>query len=141
MDAKDALIIEHLRADGRASLKELARKTGLRPSTIHQRIVKMVQERVIEKFTVKVNDAAVGEEFVAFLLIKGTTQKFLPARIINDPHVKEVYGVTGEYDLLIKLKFTSVKEFNEYLIAFRQEHPDIQSTLTMIGTAKLKEEL
>src|SRR3989338_1527891 len=141
MDAKDALLIEQLRIDARASLKELSRKTGLRPSTIHQRILKLIQNKVIEKFTIKVDDAAVGEEFVAFLLIKGTTQKFLPARILNDAHVKEVYGVTGEYDLLIKLKFSSVKEFNDYLIAFRQEHPEVQSTMTMVGTAKLKEKL
>ncbi len=141
MDAKDALLIEQLRIDARASLKELSRKTGLRPSTIHQRILKLIKNRVIEKFTIKVDDSAVGEEFVAFLLIKGTTQKFLPARILTDPHVKEVYGVTGEYDLLIKLKFASVKEFNDYLIAFRQEHPQVQSTMTMVGTAKLKEEL
>ncbi len=141
MDAKDALLIEQLRTDARASLKELSKKTGLRPSTIHQRILKLIQNKVIEKFTIKVDDVAVGEEFVAFLLIKGTTQKFLPARILNDPHVKEVYGVTGEYDLLIKLKFVSVKEFNDYLITFRQEHPEVQSTMTMVGTTKLKEEL
>lgn len=141
MDAKDALLIEQLRIDARASLKELSRKTGLRPSTIHQRILKLIQNKVIEKFTIKVDDASVGEEFVAFLLIKGTTQKFLPARILGDVHVKEVYGVTGEYDLLIKLKFASVKEFNDYLIAFRHDNPDIQSTMTMVGTAKLKEEL
>lgn len=29
--------------------------------------------------------------------------------------VKEVYGITGEYDLLIKLQAESVKEFSEIL--------------------------
>ncbi len=141
MDAKDTQIIEELRKDGRASIKEIAKSTSIRPSTVHQRIQRLLRDGVIEKFTIKTRDDAVGEPFVAFLLIKGSTQKYLPMRILSDSHVKEVHGVTGEYDLLIKLKFADVKEFNSYLIEFRQEHPEIQATLTMVGTAKLKEEL
>ncbi len=141
MDAKDRLIIEQLRIDSHASIREIAKKTGIRPSTIHQRIQKLISRKTIEKFTVKVDDRAMGEEFVAFLLIKGTTQKYLNSRILTDERLKEVFGVTGEYDLLLKLKFRDVKEFNDYLIVFRQEHPEIQATLTMVGTAKLKEEI
>lgn len=141
MDAKDKLIIDELRRDSRAPIKDIAKSTGIRPSTVHQRIQRLLREGTIEKFTIKTSDDAVGESFAAFLLIKGSTRKYLPQRILSDPHVKEVHGVTGEYDLLVKLKFADVREFNAYLIEFRQEHPEIQATLTMVGTAKLKEEL
>ncbi|OGX08067.1 MAG: hypothetical protein A2Z88_07160 [Omnitrophica WOR_2 bacterium GWA2_47_8] len=141
MDSKDTLIIEELRKDGRASIKDISKITGIRPSTVHQRIQRLLRDGTIEKFTIKTSDDAIGEPFTAFLLIKGNTQKYLPSRIVTDPHVKEVFGVTGEYDLLLKLKFRDVKEFNDYIIAFRQEHPQIQATLTMVGTAKIKEEV
>jgi len=141
MDAKDLLIIEELRKDGRAPIKDISKATGIRPSTVHQRIQRLLREGSIEKFTIKTSDESVGESFTAFLLIKGNTQKYLPSRIMADPRVKEVFGVTGEYDLLLKLKFKDVSEFNDYIIAFRQEHPQIQATLTMVGTAKIKEEM
>ncbi len=42
--------------------------------------------------------------------------------------------------MLLKLKFKDVEEFNDFIIKFRKE-PLIQTTLTMVVTADVKEEL
>lgn len=141
LDDNDKKIIELLKQNSRASIREIAKKTSIRPSTVHQRMRKLMEQETIEKFTIKLNDDAINQSFVAFFLIKGTTQKYVNSRILNDDRVKEVYGITGEYDLLVKMKFEDVKDFNEYIITFRKSNPEIQSTLTMVGTAKIKEEL
>lgn len=141
VDKKDNKIITLLKKNSRASIRKIAKETNIRPSTVHQRILKLIDNRIIEKFTVQLNDDAFHQSFVAFFLIKGTTQKYLSSKILRDDRVKEVYGITGEYDLLVKMKFKDVKDFNEYIITFRKNNPEIQSTLTMVGTAKIKEEL
>ena len=141
IDAKDRKIIEVLKQDSRESIREIAKKTKIRPSTIHQRIKKLIENRVIEKFTIKLNNKEVGENFIVFMLVKGTTSKYIDSRILGDKYVKEIFGVTGEYDLLIKLKFEDVGEFNQFLLNFRKEKKEILSTLTMIATASLKEEI
>ena len=61
-------------------------------------------------------------------------------KLVNNKHVKEFFGVTGEYDLLLKLKFKDVDEFNDFIIKFRKEQ-SIQTTLTMVVTADVKEEV
>ena len=141
MDGKDAKIIEILKRDSRVPIREIAKQTKIRPSTVHQRIQKLIENKVIEKFTIKLNNKEVGENFIVFILIKGSTSEYIDNKILNNRHVKEVFGITGEYDLLIKLKFEDIGEFHEFILDFRKKKKEIQSTLTMIATANLKEEI
>jgi DNA-binding Lrp family transcriptional regulator len=101
--------------------------------------LKLKERGVIEKFTLKLNNKAVGEGFIVFMLIKTKPSAILD-KIVNNKHVKEFSGITGEYDLLLKLKFKDVEEFNKFIINFRKT-PSIQTTLTMIVTANIKEEI
>lgn len=141
LDIKDLRIIEMLKDNAREPIKGIAKKTGMRPSTVHQRIRKMIDSKTIEKFTIKPNNKAVGENFIAFMLIKGTTSEYINNRFLGKKNVKEVFGVTGEYDVLAKLKFRDVEEFNKFLITFRKEMRGVEATLTMVATANIKEEL
>tara|TARA_Y100000310_G_C20519410_1_gene732902 strand:- start:387 stop:938 length:552 start_codon:yes stop_codon:yes gene_type:complete len=138
--SKDWKIIDVLKQNSRESIKEIAKKTKIRPSTVHQRIHKLVENKTIEKFTIKLDNKAAGENFIVFMLVKGSTTDYLDKNFLNSNHVKEVFGITGEYDLLAKLKFNDVEEFNDFILDFRKNKKDIQSTLTMIATTNLKEE-
>ena len=141
IDNKDAKIIDILKQDSRAPVREIAKQTKIRPSTVHQRIQKLIENKAIEKFTIKLNNKAVGENFIVFMLVKGGTTEYIDNKILGNKHVKEVFGITGEYDLLIKLKFENVEEFHEFILNFRKDKKEIQSTLTMVVTTNLKEEI
>ncbi len=141
LDNKDLKIIRILKNNAREPIKDIAKKTAIRPSTVHQRIQRLIKNKVIEKFTIKLNNKSIGENFIAFMLIKGTTSDYINNKFLNTKNVKEVFGVTGEYDVLVKLKFKDVDEFNDFIINFRKEMRGIQSTLTMVATANIKEEL
>ena len=136
---KDAAIINVLRENSRMPIREIAKRSQLRPSTVHQRLLKLKDQGIIEKFTIKVNDDAIGQNFIVLMLVKTKPTAILDDSIIKNKHVKEVFGITGEYDILMKLKFKDINEFNNYIIRFRKEQKII-NTLTMISTAKIKEE-
>ena len=140
LDNKDLKIISILKDDSRLSIREISKKTGIRPSTVHQRIVKLRKESIIEKFTLKINNKAIGENFIVFMLVKTKPAAILGNSIINNRHVKEIFGVTGEYDIIMKLKFKDVEEFHDFVLRFRKEQR-IETTLTMIATADIKEEI
>ena len=140
LDPRDAKILTILKDDARASIREISKKTGIRPSTVHQRIKKMREEGVIEKFTVKLSDDKVGEGFTVFMLISGSTERYLDSGMLREDHVKGVYGITGEYDVLIKMKFADLLAFNSFLLTFRDKYSKhLSKTLTMVQTVKLKE--
>ncbi len=141
LDKKDKKIITVLKNNARASIREISKATGIRPSTVHQRIKKLVENDVIEKFTVKLNDDKMEEGFASFMLISGSPERYLDEKILKNQHVKGIYGITGEYDLLIKMKFKDMSAFNEFLLNFRENYSKhISKTLTMVQTVKLKEE-
>ncbi|MFH1849118.1 MAG: Lrp/AsnC family transcriptional regulator [archaeon] len=136
IDKKDHEIISVLKENSRASVRQIAKTTGIRPSTVHQRIQKLRETGVIENFTVKLNNRAVNENFIVFVL--ATTEADLTNEILSNASVKEAHGITGEYDLLLKLKFANVEEFNDFILRFRKK-VKVQKTLTMVSTIGLKE--
>ena len=138
IDEKDLAIINELRTNSRQSIRQIAKKTRIRPSTVHLRINRLVNQGVIEKFTLKLNNKIFGENFIVFVLVKSTQE--IRKNIFENPHVREVFGVTGEYDLLLKLKFESIEQFNDFLLTFRKENA-VSSSVTMVCTITLKEEI
>jgi DNA-binding Lrp family transcriptional regulator len=138
LDDKDILILQVLRGDSRSSVREIAKITNLRPSTVHVRITNLVKSGVIEKFTLKLNNKAFGENFIVFVLIKSSGE--IRKQVFLDKHVHEAFGITGEYDLMLKCKFADIEEFNNFLLNFRKEN-NIISTVTMVSTVTIKEEI
>lgn len=138
IERKDHKIMDLLRKNSRLSIRQIAKKTSIRPSTVHLRIQRLVKGGIIEKFTVKLNNKAYGEGFIAFLLI--TTRQDIPTTFLQNKHIKEVFGITGEYDLILKLKFKDVDEFNHFIINLRK-YPSLQKSLTMVVTMTIKEEM
>ena len=136
LDKKDQKILKELREDSRQSLKDISRETKIRPSTIHNRIQKLVKDNVIERFTIKTNPKKTGEQFVVYVLVK--TAANIPDRYFSNPHIKEVFGITGQYDLIMKCRFTDIEGFNTFIIDFRNLD-EVQETLTLIGTVQIKE--
>ncbi|HLD88992.1 MAG TPA: Lrp/AsnC family transcriptional regulator [Candidatus Nanoarchaeia archaeon] len=140
MDETDRKIINELKENSRAAVREIAKKTKLRPSTVHKRIQKLIKERAIEKFTVKLNNKSAEENFIAFVLVKTKPSVILERKIFAVKNIKEVFGITGEYDLLLKAKFKDIEEFNSFLLRLRKEQ-GIETTSTMIATVDIKEEI
>lgn len=138
MDAKDIKIIEQLKRNSRDSIRDIAKATNIRPSTVHQRITKLKESGLIEKFTIKVNNKLSGENFIVFMFV--STEQDLEAAIFKDNHIKEVFGITGEYDLLFKLKFKDIEDFNKYILNFRKK-TGVKKTITMVATTTLKEDI
>lgn len=137
LDDKDLAIINELKKNSRASIRDIAKDTSIRPSTVHVRINQLIKKGIIEKFTLKLNNKAFGEDFIVFVLIK--TNEEIKKSVFNQKAVREVFGVTGEYDLMMKLKFKDIDEFNNFLLKFRKEN-NVVSTVTMVSTITLKEE-
>lgn len=138
IDDKDLKIIEILRKDSRMSIRNIARSTGIRPSTVHKRMQELKNKGVIERFTLKLNNAAVGQDFIVFMFVN--TSADMPKSFFADRRIKEAFGITGEYDLLLKLKFPDINEFNDYIISLRK-NKNITKTLTTVVTIQIKEEL
>ncbi len=138
LDKKDKQILEQLKQNSRSTIRNIAKQTNLRPSTVHTRIKKLTKEKTIEKFTIKLNNEKAQEDFIVWVWVK--TNSDISNKTFQDKRVKEVFGITGEYDLIIKLKCADLNDFNKFIHDFRKTK-GVKNTLTMVTTMTIKEEI
>jgi len=140
IDEKDKKILGALQKNSRASIRNIAAAIGYRPSTVHQRIKRMEDSGVIKGYSVVVDQAKVGQPLVVFMLVSGAGGKYLDNKFLRSPELEEVHGVTGEFDLLFKLRFKDLRAFNKFIITFRERYRGtVTKTITMVQTTALKE--
>ena len=139
IDEKDRKILQLLEKNGRLSIQDLSSKLNIPPSTIHNRIKKMEGAKVIEGYTAKINEKIMERDFTVYMLVNGSTGNYLEKKFLQKKEVIEVSGITGEYDLIIKMQFQDISNYNDFLTGFRTKYSsDIKQTVTMVRTQRIK---
>ncbi len=131
MDRNDERIIRELQRDARKPIREIAKTVGLPASTVHVRIQRLQREGVIKRFTIEVDAATADEAFIAFVM---TTAPPDPGWA-DDPHVREVFSITGDYTTLLKVRCKDFDTFSAWLKSFRHSYP-VAATAVVTETVK-----
>jgi DNA-binding Lrp family transcriptional regulator len=135
LDEKDSAILEQLMFDSRKTTKAIARELGIPRATVHDRIVKMEQKGVIKKYTTTPDYAQLGLGVTAFILVqfepeKGTSQRDTAEEISDLPGIFEVHMISGEYDMLLKVRGSSMEDIGKLVIDRLREVKGVARTLT-----------
>ncbi|MFB6174777.1 MAG: Lrp/AsnC family transcriptional regulator [Candidatus Nanohalobium sp.] len=115
MDEKNEKILKYLRKDGRASYTEIAEEIGVSEGTVRNRVEKMKQDGVIEKFSVETGTA--GPK--AVVMVKLETGKDIDQVLKKFPGQIQIKEVTGGYDLILEVERPSNQEINDVLDEIR----------------------
>lgn len=118
MDDIDRKLLEILAENSAATATEMMPQVNLSIPAINKRIQKLRQSGVIRQFTILVDPEKVGRPIQAFILIvlqqRSDVEHFLEY-IQRDPDILECYGVTGEYDYLLKVCASDMEMLEEKL--------------------------
>ncbi|MFH1056860.1 MAG: Lrp/AsnC family transcriptional regulator [Candidatus Micrarchaeota archaeon] len=144
MDEKDGRILGALEENARLSTAEISRMTKIPRVTVHERIQKLKESGVIERFTVKLNGKKTGLPSTAFVLISYSqnqrqNQRKLAKQIAGLEHVKEVHIIGGEWDLLVKIVGKSVEDIGKVVVDKIREFEGVGKTLTVASWETVKE--
>ena len=145
LDEKDRAILEELRGDSKKTTKTIAESTSIPRTTVHDRIHKMEQSGVIRRFTIVPNYELVGEPTTAFVFISynhtaGANQKDLAAALAKLPGVYEVHMISGDWDILAKVRGENVERIGELVTDRLRELPGVGKTVTCAVFKTVKEE-
>ncbi len=146
LDATDLKLLKELRKNARENIAALSKKLGIPRTTVHYRIKKLVDEGVIEKFTIKPNYKKLNLGTTAFILARydpdsGLSQKEVARRIAQLEGVYEVHIIAGEWDLLIKVRAPGAEEIGKIVVDRLRDVKGIEQTVTMVSFVTVKEEL
>ncbi|MBN2599364.1 MAG: Lrp/AsnC family transcriptional regulator [Candidatus Thermoplasmatota archaeon] len=117
MDELDDAIIEKLNDNARKSYRELARELNVSLTTVSNRIKKLEDEKIIERYIPLINQEKLGYDLTAVINVKISHGKLLEVqeKISKDIHVSDVYDITGEWDSLIIAHFKDRRDLNGFI--------------------------
>jgi len=141
LDEKDWKILSVLKEHGEYSTRELSKKTNLPITTIHHRIKRLQEEKIIKRYTIEIDSQKAGNDFVAYVLIsanleylkqKKKTQYDLAKEIKSLSFTERVDIVSGGTDMIAIIRVKDVPEFDKVLLGKIQSIEGIEKTQSMI---------
>jgi DNA-binding Lrp family transcriptional regulator len=116
MDSKDREILDRLEENGRAAFTEISEDMNVSEGTVRNRVQRMKDEGVIEKFTVEISEQ---EQVKAFVSVDISTERDFEDVLGDLPNDLEVFEVAGRFDLFIKVSRYSSEEVNHVVDEIR----------------------
>ncbi len=137
---KDWALLRELQKDSTQSFKTLSRKLGMAITTIYDRKKKMEKEGIIKKYKAEINPEKIDKSVVAFIFLRvrydveskmSISLKEIAKQVALIPGVMEVHIITGEWDLLIKIRGKDIKEIGDAVTDYIVKIKGISRSLTM----------
>jgi DNA-binding Lrp family transcriptional regulator len=121
LDEKDKTILEMLIEDSRRPYHEIADAVGCSESTVRKRVVKLQEEGVIEKFTIKVcrEEEKCIYAFITLIPKNESEIKELLRETQILPQCEEVYFLAGQCGVLVKVNVPEITELDALIENFR----------------------
>ena len=143
LDDTNKKLLQLLQNDSKQSISNLSAELGIGISSIHARMKALKETGVIKQYSAVVDPADVDRETLAFILVTVRyrvpgqktvlSQREFCKEIAGHPLVQGVYVLSGEYDVLLKVRTKSIEEMNRFIVDFLRELPAVDKTLTMFA--------
>ncbi|MCW4048926.1 MAG: Lrp/AsnC family transcriptional regulator [Candidatus Bathyarchaeota archaeon] len=104
IDELDKKILEILKLDGRAPIREISRQLGSSPATVSRKIKRMEEANIIKGYVSIVEDEEVGKGSRAVLLVKTTgdyDQNQIVEKVTQMDDICNVFLTMGNYDMIL----------------------------------------
>jgi len=114
IDDLDLTILSELSADASISVPKLSQKIKVNPSVVYSRIKRLVTRKLIQRFTIVVNDTELGFQVKALAGINMDSKKRdgVIDALFKIEGVREIAEVTGRFDILVTLYARSLDEMH-----------------------------
>ena len=109
LDTKDSGILRMLNEDSRATTQAIADSLNMPRVTVHDRIKRMQERGIINKFSVEINRKELGWPLHGFILANWAGQRddvdrrFVAEEICKMPFVIGCHIVTGQWDFIVEV--------------------------------------
>jgi Lrp/AsnC family transcriptional regulator for asnA, asnC and gidA len=117
IDDLDLQILSELSEDAAISVPKLSKKIKVNPSVVYSRIKRLVKRKLIERFTIVVNDQELGYQVKALTGINMDSKKRdnVIDELFKIDGVREIAEVTGRFDILVTMYAKTLDEMHKLI--------------------------
>jgi len=114
VDDLDLMILSELSNDASISVPKLSKKIKVNPSVVYSRIKRLIKRKLIERFTIVVNDLELGYAVKSLTGINMDSKKrdTVIEELFDIEGVREIAEVTGRFDILVTMYAKSLDEMH-----------------------------
>lgn len=145
MDSKLMELVNLLQQNCRLSIREIAKKLNMKPTSVYNRIKKLEENGFIKRYSAILSREKLGYGVLGIVLVsykKGElSQRTLAEKLSKFSQVQDVFIVSGEWDLVLKVIEKDVNSLGEFLTEKLRKIPEIDKTQTMIVLNEVKSSL
>ncbi|MFH1236976.1 MAG: Lrp/AsnC family transcriptional regulator [Candidatus Aenigmatarchaeota archaeon] len=141
VDNKDLRILEILRENGDLTVRQVASRTQLPITTVHNRIRRMKKLGIIKRFTIDIDYRKVGKGISAYVLVKIDSKYLKGFRHTQHDLVKDLRRldfvhkadiVTGTIDIILLIRVKDIDDLDRIIIEKLRDVQGIDSTETLV---------
>ncbi len=144
MDTIDLSILSLLKQNAKNTASTISKKVGLSIPAVLERIRKLDDSKVINRYTVQLNHKKMGYHIMAFVFVNidrtENIQRFRDS-VTRFSQVLECHHMAGEYDYLLKVVAIDTAELEDFLSNELKSIAGVEKSNTLIVLSTLKEEL
>ncbi len=112
MDKIDQKILSELTDDSSISIPKLSEKINVNSSVVYSRIKRLIKKKLIERFTIEINDKELGYGVKSLTGINMDSKQRdnVIQELFKIQGVREVSEVTGRFDILVTMHAENLGE-------------------------------
>jgi DNA-binding Lrp family transcriptional regulator len=149
LDEKDVAILALIQENSKLTAKQIAKKINAPITTVFAKIKRMEDLGVIREYRAVLAPEKLDSATAAFILASVSyrakaddvpvSQRAVAEEIARFPEVQEVHIITGDWDLLIKLRAESVEAIGKFVVDKLRLIKGLEKTLTCMVFETVKE--
>ena len=121
LDSIDKKLINLLQNDSKQTTKQLSLQLNLSVTAIYERIRKLENQNVIEKYVAIINKNKIEKSFLVFCHIKLVqhSREYVTTferEILKLNEVSECFHVSGDYDYILKIYVKNMDEYRNFMV-------------------------
>ncbi|MFA7398082.1 MAG: Lrp/AsnC family transcriptional regulator [Crenarchaeota archaeon] len=148
LDEKDLAILTLIQENSKLTANQIAKKINTPITTIFAKIKRMEELGIIKQYRAILSPEKLHLSTVAFILASVSyrakdntpiTQRDVAEEIARFPEVQEVHIITGDWDLLVKLRAENVETVGKFVVDKLRNIKGLEKTLTCMVFETVKE--
>jgi DNA-binding Lrp family transcriptional regulator len=149
LDEKDSAILMLIQKDSKLTAKQISKKINVPITTVFAKTKRMEELGIIKEYRAIVSPETLSAGTAAFILASVSyraksddvpiSQRVVAEEIARFPEVQEVHIITGDWDLLVKLRAENVDAVGKFVVDKLRLIKGLEKTLTCMVFETAKE--
>ncbi len=143
LDSIDKKLINLLQIDSKQTTKQLSLQLNLSITAVYERIKKLENQNIIEKYVAIINKNKIDKSFLVFCHVKliQHSKEYVHTfenEILKLEEVSECFHVSGDYDYILKIYVKDMETYRNFMITKLTAIKHIGSTHSTFAIEQVK---